>query len=200
MKFTKLAVPVMALALVASLTGCGKKPGDGIATAGQNGAKSSSAPVATDPQERMRQFTQCMRDNGIDMKDAEVSGDGGFSVQIGPGEGAAPADQGPNKEDMEKMQKAMEACKQYAPGGGDLGKPDPAMQEKMREFAKCMRENGVENFPDPQENGGIMIQGGGPGSNDGLNPDDPTFKAAQEKCKSLLPDGGAGAKTEAHTG
>jgi hypothetical protein len=74
------------------------------------------------------------------------------------------------------------------------------MQEKMRQFAKCMRDNGVENFPDPQEDGGIMIQGGGPGSTDGLNPDDPTFKAAQEKCQSLLPNGGAGGKTEVHSG
>jgi hypothetical protein len=56
----------------------------------------------------------------------------------------------------------------------------------------------VENFPDPQEGGGIMIQGGGPGSNDGLNPDDPTFKAAEEKCQSILPkiDGGPSTKTE----
>jgi hypothetical protein len=81
-----------------------------------------------------------------------------------------------------------------------MGKPNPEMQEKMRQFAKCMRDNGVENFPDPQEDGGIMIQGGGPGSTDGLNPDDPTFKAAQEKCQSLLPNGGAGGKTEVHSG
>lgn len=198
MKFIRLTA--VALALAMTLPACGKKPNDGIATAGQNGAKSTEAPISNDPQERMRQFTQCMRDNGIDMKDAEMSEDGGFSIQVGPGEGAAPADQGPSKEDQEKMRNAMEACQKYAPGGGNMGKPDPEMQEKMRQFAKCMRDNGVENFPDPQEDGGIMIQGGGPGSTDGLNPDDPTFKAAQETCKSYLPDGGAGAKTEVHSG
>jgi len=189
-----------ALALCMTLAACGRKPADGIATAGQNTAKASGAPVSSDPQERMRQFTQCMRDNGIDMKDAEVSEDGGFSIQIGPGQGAAPADQGPSKEDQDKMQKAMQACQKYAPFGGEMGKPNPEMQEKMRQFAKCMRDNGVGNFPDPQEDGGIMIQGGGPGSTDGLNPDDPTFKAAQEKCQSLLPNGGAGGKTEVHSG
>jgi hypothetical protein len=196
MKLTRILVPAVALTCALALAGCGKKAGDGIATAGQDSAKSSAAPVSSDPQERMRQFAQCMRDNGIDMHDPETSADGGFSVQIGPGQGAAPADAAPGKEDMEKMQKAMEACQKYAPNGGELGKPDPQMQEKMREFAKCMRENGVENFPDPQENGGIVIQGG-PGSTDGLNPEDPTFKAAHEKCAANLPGGGPQTKVQA---
>jgi hypothetical protein len=198
MKYTRFLVPALALACAFALAACGKKSGDGIATAGQNDAKSSAAAVSKDPQERMRQFTQCMRENGIDMQDAQVSDDGGFSVQIGPAPGAAPADAQAGAQDMEKMNKAMEACKQYAPSGGELGKPDPQMLEKMREFAKCMRENGVENFPDPKEDGGIVIQGGGPDSNDGLNPDDPTFKAAQEKCAANLPGGGP--KTKVQTG
>jgi hypothetical protein len=88
-----------------------------------------------------------MRDNGIDMKDAEVSDGGGFSVQIGPGEGAAPADQGPNKEDMEKMQKAMEACQQYAPGGGPMGKPDPEMQERCASSPSACARTGWRTSP-----------------------------------------------------
>lgn len=197
MKLIRLTAVALTLAL--ALTACGKKPSDGIATAGKNGVNPSSTPVATDPQERLRQFAQCMRDNGIDMPDPQVNDDGNFSVQIGPGTGKAPADQGPSKEDQQQMQKAMEACQKYAPFGGDgSAKIDPEMIEKMREFAKCMRDNGVENFPDPQDNGGITVQAGGPGSDNGLNPDDPTFQAAQEKCKSILPDGGAGAKTEVH--
>src|SRR5262245_44928729 len=131
MKHTRILVPVAALLCALALAGCGKQSGDGIASANQNGAKSSAAAVSSDQQERMRQFTQCMRDNGIDMQDADVREDGGFSVQIGPGQGAAPADGQPGKEYMEKMQKAMEACQKYAPSGGELGKPDPQMQEKM---------------------------------------------------------------------
>lgn len=200
MKLPRLAVCAVVLALAVGLAGCGKKPGDGIATAGQNGNNPSSAPVATDPQERARQFAQCMRDNGIDMPDPTFSEDGGMSIQIGPGEGAAPADKAEASELQEKMQKAMQACQKYMPNGGEMGKPNPEMQEKMRQFAKCMRDNGVENFPDPQENGGIMIQGGGPGSGDGLDPDDPTFKAAEEKCKSYLPFGGEGPKTQVQAG
>ncbi len=197
MKLIRFTAAALVLAL--TLTACGKKPGDGIATAGKNSANPSGAPVASDPQDRMRQFAQCMRDNGIDMPDPQMDGNGGFSVQIGPAEGAAPADQGPSKADQEQMHKAMEACQKYAPSGGDgSAKIDPQAIEQMRQFAKCMRDNGVENFPDPSDSGGITVQAGGPGSNDGFNPDDPTFKAAQDKCKSYLPGGGAGMKTEVH--
>jgi hypothetical protein len=51
-------------------------------------------------------------------------------------------------------------------------------------YAKCMREHGIADFPDPQPGGGIAVQAG-PGSD--LDPDNPQFKAADEACKSLLP-------------
>ena len=53
-------------------------------------------------------------------------------------------------------------------------------------FSACMRTNGVPNFPDPPAGGGgIQIQQGS-----GVNPFSPAFKAAQSKCKHLLPGGG----------
>jgi hypothetical protein len=51
-------------------------------------------------------------------------------------------------------------------------------------YAKCMREHGISDFPDPQPGGGIAIQAG-PGSD--LDQNNPQFKAADEACKSLLP-------------
>jgi hypothetical protein len=51
-------------------------------------------------------------------------------------------------------------------------------------YAKCMREHGISDFPDPQPGGGIAIQAR-PGSD--LDPDNPQFKAADDACKSLLP-------------
>jgi len=187
MRFTRLTVFAAALACGLALSGCGKKPDDGIASAGQNGVQPSSAAVSDDPQEKARQFAQCMRDQGIDMPDPEFTDDGGMSIQIGPGEGAKEDAQGiAPKEDMAKFEAAHQACKQYMPNGGELGKPDPEMEAKMREFAKCMRENGVENFPDPQtEGGGIII--GGPNAEGGIDPSDPAFKAAQEKCAEFMP-------------
>jgi hypothetical protein len=48
-----------------------------------------------------------------------------------------------------------------------------------------MRADGVPNFPDPTGGGGIQIS-----SSSGINVDSPAFKAAQSKCRHLLPGGG----------
>ncbi len=56
-------------------------------------------------------------------------------------------------------------------------------------FSQCMRANGVPNFPDPSNGGGIQISRGS-----GLNPQSPAFQAAQKACGRLLPGGGPGAR------
>jgi hypothetical protein len=50
-------------------------------------------------------------------------------------------------------------------------------------FAQCMRENGVPNFPDP-ENGVFQAT-----DESGIDPDSPEFKQAQQACRNLLPAG-----------
>jgi hypothetical protein len=60
--------------------------------------------------------------------------------------------------------------------GGDRGKPQDATA-----FSACMRSHGVHNFPDPTSSGGINIS-----PSTGLNPDSPTFKAAEKACRSKL--------------
>ena len=77
---------------------------------------------------------------------------------------------------------------------------DPEMQEKLRKYAQCMRENGVPNFPDPSDEG-MMIDG----DKLGMDPRSDAFKAADQKCQQYAPmrpgggdDGGAG-KTQEHT-
>ena len=52
-------------------------------------------------------------------------------------------------------------------------------------FARCMRANGVPNFPDPNPGGGFEFFAA-----EGIDPFSPAFKAAQAKCRKLLPDGG----------
>jgi hypothetical protein len=60
------------------------------------------------------------------------------------------------------------------------GKTD---EDKQREFARCMREHGV-NVPDPAPGDtGIRLE-------DGADPRDEKVQAAQEACKPLLPNGG----------
>lgn len=60
----------------------------------------------------------------------------------------------------------------------DSGNPDEI--ESLLAFAQCMQNNGLPTFPNPQ-NGGLNLNG------TGIDRNSPDFKAAQEACKSLLP-------------
>lgn len=51
-------------------------------------------------------------------------------------------------------------------------------------FSKCMRTHGVTNFPDPGGRGGISLDG------TEINPESPSFQAAQSTCFKLMPGGG----------
>ena len=67
----------------------------------------------------------------------------------------------------------------YAAGGQNAAAevtPNPERTEKRFELARCMRENGVEDFPDPDDNGVILYYG-----------EDPEFRSAQEKCAHISP-------------
>jgi hypothetical protein len=58
-----------------------------------------------------------------------------------------------------------------------------AGQEQGIEFAQCMRDNGVPDFPDPDPDGQLR----------GLGHEergDPKFSAAMETCRQKLPGGG----------
>ena len=63
--------------------------------------------------EQVLEFTECMREQGIDMPDPVFSDDGGFTVQAEPGEGGG-AESGPRAD--EDFQAAAEQC-----GGEDGG-------------------------------------------------------------------------------
>lgn len=84
-----------------------------------------------------------------------------------------------------------------APGVADLGTPTanasapPNAQKVPKDrkaqavaYSKCMRANGVKNFPDPNSDGEIQLHAE-PGS--GMSADDPAFKKADQACKYLMP-------------
>ena len=69
------------------------------------------------------------------------------------------------------------------PDGGPA-QMTPEQQDAMLAFAKCMREHGVD-MPDPEFGtaaAAVMIGG------DGIAFDSPTFKAADEACRSIMTD------------
>jgi hypothetical protein len=163
------------LLLALALAGCAKQDkGNGVASAaGPASASASAAPTpksTLSPQENALKFAACMREHGIQMEDPEVDGEGHVSMKVGaPGQGPI---------DGAKMQAAQKACEQYAPFSENNGKPDPQAEENARKMAQCMRDHGVENFPDP-DGGRITI--------DGSIAQDPDFEKAQEACGKMMP-------------
>lgn len=169
---------VLALGLMLTLAsaGCarGTDNGAGVATAITGVPKASSSPSAsaTDEADAAFKFSQCMRQQGLTWFPDPDSG-GRLAVSI------------PQGTDQKKLEAAQQACKKYMPPGPADGKPDPQAVEQARQMAKCMRANGVPNFPDPNPNGGISIDG----SKLGTGPGNPTFDKAEAACSKYMPPG-----------
>lgn len=163
-----LAAGALALGLALSLTACGSDDdGDGVATAGGDSTDDAGAgdPGELDARDRMLAFTECLRDEGLDVEDP-AEGEG-LKLMFGP------------ETDRAKVDAAMEACREFAPEGGPGG--GPMDSEAMLEFAQCMRDNGVEAFPDPDpDEGGMRI--------DLEVGEDPDFESAEEACQDILGD------------
>jgi hypothetical protein len=180
------AVGTVLLAAVLGLAGCrGSSHHPGVATAGGGAHGASASPTASvDPEEAQRQFTQCMREHGVDVPDPDTGQSGGGGVRIQASAGS-------------KVEAALQACQKYLPAG-KLSSPNPQQLEQAREFAKCMRDHGVD-IPDPDPNGGGMQvhKGTGGDGDPGISPDDPAFKAAMEACQGKLP---GNVKTETANG
>jgi hypothetical protein len=67
--------------------------------------------------------------------------------------------------------------------------------EKAMQFAQCMRDNGVSNFPDPDASGALTIDAVANGSS--VNPNSATFQQALSACRNLEPAGFMGQKRSA---
>jgi hypothetical protein len=160
-----------AAVLALGLAGCGRGGGPGIATAGGAATRSAnpSAPAA-DKADRARQFAQCLRDHGIEVADPDANG------EVGVGEGAEV-----NKRDLGA---AYEACRDFAPAkettkGHEL---TPAELDQLRQFAQCLRDNGVPDWPDPGPDGDF---GNDPAVLRAKN--SPHMRSAMETCQHFLP-------------
>jgi hypothetical protein len=71
------------------------------------------------------------------------------------------------------------------------GVVDPS--EAPLQFAKCMREHGID-MPDPQvsDGGGVLVAIGGPGQDGKDGPDPKEMEAANKDCQHFLEDAAAG--------
>ncbi len=152
------------------------------------GASAANPTPTPDPYKTALKFSQCMREHGVpDFPDPQSTGDGHVQLQINGNGGTLDPSSA-------QFQAAEEACKKYSPANQPHGNgPTAKEREAMLAFAKCMRENGVPDFPDPDFSNGGTTRVGGPGSEPSadLRPDSPQFQAALEACKSKMPKGGS---------
>lgn len=63
----------------------------------------------------------------------------------------------------------------------------PEDLEKLKDFTKCMREHGMTNMPDPDENGQYHLGAAGypPGMGKGETAQDKAFRDALQACEPL---------------
>ena len=167
---------VAALALMLALAGCGRAAANdtqvaSAQTADATAKPSASASAPVDDPDAILKYSQCMRDQGLTWF-PDPSG-GKMEVAV------------PKGTDDKKMKAAEEACKKYLPNGGEPPKMSAEQLEQARNMAKCMRENGVPNFPDPDPDGGLAIDS----TKLGTGPGDPTFDKADKACSQYHPKG-----------
>ncbi|MBB2948074.1 hypothetical protein FB565_007845 [Actinoplanes lutulentus] len=146
-------------------------PDVATAQSGPAPAASSTSANTTDDADAPLKYAKCMRENGMTwFPDPDPDKEGRFAINLPPG--VTPKD----------MEKAEKACRQWAPNGGEAPEMSAEDLEKIRQMAKCMRENGVPDFPDPDPDGRIEAHhsvGDGPGND--------VFDKAQEICSQYLP-------------
>jgi hypothetical protein len=149
------------------------------------GSSSSNATGATQAASsnyaRALQFASCVRSHGVpNFPDPKSNESGDMRIQVSPGNARVNgvSVNGP------AFQAAMKACQSKLPNGG---KPPPLSANRrnaMLKFSQCMRAHGVTNFPDPTFSGnGIRLE---LSKQSGIDPNSPTFKAAQNACGSRL--------------
>jgi hypothetical protein len=118
-----------ALAMV--LVGCSNEP-----------AENGNAGNANAGQEQAVKFAECMRDNGVsEFPDPDASGELTIDGVVNGSslDPSAPA-----------WNAAIRACRNLQPPGFTGDEEVSAEEQNVRlQFAQCMRDNGVEDFPDP---------------------------------------------------
>jgi hypothetical protein len=174
---TLVAAALVAIAILAAACGGGPQP-SGVASLGKTkpsravaGGVATTLPSGASAEEHFQKalkFSECMRSNGIaNFPDPGSTG----GIDIGASSGIDPR--------SPQFQAAQKACRKYFPAP-DLSKAEIAQREAQAlEFARCMRANGVPNFPDPQftANGAEFVR---PVA--GVDPNSPSYRAATNKC------------------
>jgi hypothetical protein len=163
--------PLAALALIAMvalISGCGSSA---PAETGSGGGGNNTAANA----QKAVKFAECMRSNGVsEFPDPGAAGK--FTIDgIVNGSSLDPS--------TPAFKQAISACKDLEPAGFMGSKRSPQQMDAALKFAQCMRDNGVNDFPDPANGQPLVDTNRIPSSatNSGMS----ILNAAMQKCRDL---------------
>jgi hypothetical protein len=86
------------------------------------------------------------------------------------------------------FERAISACKDLEPPGFTGHKRSPEQQKMALEFAQCVRDNGVKDFPDPTPDGPLIDTNRIPSAN--RNGGMSILNAAGQKCRDFAAGAG----------
>jgi hypothetical protein len=147
------ALLALVVFMAVPLAGCERQPTDeGIPTVqgGEGGGSTMPTPSATaDVVAAMREWAQCMRNQGFDVPDPYLDPTSG-KLTFGF--------EGPAKGDPmeEQFVMAMEVCEPYEAAYQQIDREPftDGQMERWRVFTQCMRDHGVE-VADPDQSSGL---------------------------------------------
>lgn len=168
-------VPVAVAGLVAACGGGGSQD-SASSSSNITGSSSNSSSAQSSARQSGLLYASCMRSHGMsNFPDSAVSVSNGnveFNIPL-------------SVKSEPQFASASRACSRDLPGGGASAKPSENVQQEL-EFAKCMRADGITDFPDPLPGGGFNIPG---------NTNTPQFEAAENACQAST-----GSSAGAHAG
>jgi hypothetical protein len=171
--------PMAALAMVALIgAGCSNDAAESTTTAGSSATAGSSGTggkkQATDRDKAVK-FAECIRAHGVsDFPDPDEKNQFQYGVSVTPA----------------VWKQATTACKDLQPPGTLSAKRTPKQQSASLRFAKCVRDNGVKDFPDPVNGEPLVDTYKIPSSNKpgGMA----ILNAAMHKCGNVLGEAAGG--------
>jgi hypothetical protein len=150
--------------LLAGLAGCSASGGAGAATTTTSGQQDAAAV--------WRELVRCARANGMpNLPDPQIDSNGRASFPNGTPEPPA------------SVRRACQSIYDRLPPSarGEAARPPADMQALLR-YARCMREHGVADFPDPSADGDFRAPAGSRGAKD------PNLERANQACRQLDPN------------
>jgi hypothetical protein len=159
------------IAIVALISGCGSGAPAASGTANSSGGASNTTAAV----QKGVKFSECMRSNGVPTF-PDPSASGTFTI-----------DEVANGTSLDTTSptftQAIGACKSLEPAGFEGGTRSTQQQSAALEFARCIRANGVSDFPDPAAGQPLVDTNRIPSAStsSGMS----ILKAAMQKCRDV---------------